>query len=381
MRILNVIMCLDPVGGGGSVERIYQLSKYLSLAGQDCTILTTRQGQDQEYIRKLGNVKVVALPYISKRFRIPIGLFGWLCRHIRDYDVVHLGMNWTLINAITYLYLRYYKLPYVYSAMGWLTIDGRSKFIKHIYKLFFTRAMVRQAKMCIAVSKREAGEYEKLGVERRNIFLIPNGLTTGPFKAVQNNEIFRAAYHIDSRPFILFIGRLNFIKGPDLLIQAFAGVQNDFCDYQLVVAGNNYGFLDELKRLVRLYKIDNKVTFLGPIFGEEKISAYRSADLFVIPSRFDTMTIVALEAAASATPVLLTKQCDFDELAQAGGALAVEATVKGLEEGLRTLLSDREKLRQMGRHAKEYVLETYDWNHVCSQWINVFEKVRIKAGK
>ncbi|MFA6129503.1 MAG: glycosyltransferase [Candidatus Omnitrophota bacterium] len=377
MRILNVIMCLDPIGGGGSVERVYQLSKYLALAGEDCAILTTRQGHDQEYIRKLGNVKVLALPYISKRFRIPIGIFRWLRRNIRNYDVVHLAMNWTVINVITYFYLLYYKRPYVYSAMGWLTIDGRSKFIKRIYRALFTQGMVRHAKMCIAVTKREVEEYEKLGVDHNNISLIPNGLTVDQFLTVQNDEIFRAVYHIDSRPFILFIGRLNLIKGPDLLIQAFAAIQNDFPDYQLIIAGNNYGFLDVLKRLVLLYKINNKVTFLDPIFGREKFSAYRSADLFVIPSRFDTMTIVALEAAASGAPVLLTKQCDFDELQQAGGGLAVEATVEGLAKGLRILLSNRGKLKEMGKQAKEYVLKTYDWNHVCRQWVEVFQKVKI----
>lgn len=376
MRILNVIMCLDPIGGGGSVERIYQLSKYLALAGEDCSILTTKQGWDQDHVRKLGNVKVVALPYVSGRLRIPLGLFSWLRRHIRDYDVVHLAMNWTVINVIAYFYLRFYKRPYVYSAMGWLTIDGRSKFIKRIYRVFFTRSMVRQSKMCIAVTKREVNEYEKLGVDRNKIVLIPNGLTIDELLTVQNDEIFRTAYRIDSRPFILFIGRLNLIKGPDLLIQAFAEIQNDFPDYQLVIAGNNYGFLDELKRLVQFRKIDNKVTFLGPIFGREKFSAYRSADLFVIPSRFDTMTIVALEAAAAGVAVLLTKQCDFDELQQAGGGLAVEATVEGIAKGLRTLLLDREKLHEMGKQAKEYVLKAYDWNHICRQWIEVFRMVK-----
>lgn len=379
MRILNVIMCLDPIHGGGAVERIYQLSRYLSLAREDCAILTTRQGWDQEHVRKLGNVKVIALPYISERFRIPIGLFGWLKKNIRDYDVVHLAMNWTIINVITYLYLRYYKRPYIYSAMGWLKIDGRFKFIKYIYRAIFTRGMAKHAKMCIAVSKREIGDYEQLGVDRKKISLIPNGLIAESIPKDGDNQIFRNNYHIDSRPVILFIGRLNLIKGPDLLIQAFAKISEKFPDYQLVIAGNNYGFLNELKRLVAENKIDNKVTFLGPIFGAEKFSAYQSADLFVIPSRFDTMTIVALEAGASGTAILLTKQCDFDEIQEKGCGLAVDASVEGLEKGLRILLSDRKKLKEMGDRAREYVLKTYNWNDICREWIKIFENV--KTGK
>lgn len=374
MRILNVIMCLDPINGGGSVERIYQLSKHLSLMGKDCTILTTRQGWNEEHVRKLGSVKVVALPCISERFKIPIGLFGWLNRHILDYDIVHLAMNWTMINVITFLYLRYHKRPYVYSAMGWLAIDGRSKLIKYIYRTLFTKPMIRNAKTCIAITKREVDDYESLGVDRKKISLIPNGITLDSFLADHKDEVFRSRYHIDSRPIILFIGRLNLIKGPDLLIKAFAAITDAFSSYQLVIAGNNYGFLDELKRLVQLHKINNKVTFLGPIFDVEKGSAYRSADLFVIPSRFDTMTIVALEACASGTPVLLTKQCDFDELQEAGAGLAVDSSVEGLEGGLSKLLSKPEKLKEMGICGKEFVLETYNWTYVCKQFIEVFQK-------
>jgi len=376
MRILNVIMCLDPVEGGGSVERIYQLSRHLSLAGQDCVILTTRQGWDQEYIRKLGNVKVVALPYLSKRFRIPLGLFGWLRRSIFDYDVVHLAMNWTLINVITYLYLRFYRRPYIYSAMGWLKIDGRLKLLKHIYKAIFTRSMVKNSKMCIAVTRREVKDYEEMGVPKDKICLVPNGLIMDSLLINSEEKIFRSNYHLDSRPVILFIGRLNRIKGPDLLIEAFAGISNNFPDYQLVIAGNNYGFLEELRQLVNRLNIKDKVTFLGPIFGTEKFSAYCSADLFVIPSRFDTMTIVALEAAASGTPVLLTKQCDFDELQEQGGGLAVDATVEGLKGGLSELLSNRERLKVMGRRARDYVLKTYNWSDLCKRWVEIFEKAK-----
>jgi len=374
MRILNVIMCLNPIDGGGSVERVYQLSRYLALIGEDCTILTTKQGWDEEYIRKLGNVKVVALPYISSRFKIPIGIFGWLKRNIHNYDVVHLAMNWTVITACVYPFLRYYKRPYVYSAMGWLRIEGRCKLLKYIYRILFTKPMIRQANACIAITKREVGEYENLGVSREKISLIPNGVTIEPFLNFRDDDIFRTRYHIDSRPIILFIGRFNRIKGPDLLIEAFSKVSDTFSNYQLVIAGNDYGFLVELKRIAQLCRVDKKVTFLGPIFDKEKISAYRCADLVVIPSRFDTMTIIALEAALSGVPVLLTKQCDFNELQEEGAGLAVEASSEGLAEGLRTLLSKQKELKEMGRAGKEYVLKKYDWNYICKQFNEVFQK-------
>ena len=372
MRILNVIMCLDSIGGGGSVERIYQLSRHLSLVGKDCTILTTKQGWDEEHILKLGKVKVVALPYISERFKIPLGLFGWLNKHILDYEIVHLAMNWTMINAITYLYLRYYNRPYVFSAMGWLTIDGRSKLIKHIYRNLFTKRMVRNAGVCIAVTKREVNDYVNFGVDPKRIVRIPNGINPESF-CDKDDEAFRVRYGLDARPIILFIGRIDPIKGPDLLLRAFYGISESFPNYQLVIAGNDLGFLSNLKTLARSFGLEEKTRFLGHIGGKELSWAYHAANVFVIPSRYDTMTIVALGAAASGTPVLLTDRCDFGELQEAGGGLSVECSVKGLENGLRRLLSDPVQLKTIGRRAREFVISKYSWEQVCKQFIDVFQ--------
>lgn len=68
MRVLNVNVILDPITGGGTAERTYQLSKALVEAGAECTILTTDIGLSPERIKSLGKVEVVALPCISRRF-------------------------------------------------------------------------------------------------------------------------------------------------------------------------------------------------------------------------------------------------------------------------------------------------------------------------
>ena len=87
--------------------------------------------------------------------------------------------------------------------------------------------------------------------------------------------------------------------------------------------------------------MNSKVTFLGPIIGKDKISAYHSAKLFVIPSRFDSMTIVALEAAASGAPILITSESDFKELAKTSSGIEVSANEHEIEQGIRQALSNK----------------------------------------
>jgi glycosyltransferase involved in cell wall biosynthesis len=371
MRILNVIMCLDPVAGGGAVERVYQLGKHLALAGEECTILTTRQGWDEAYVRMLGDVRVIGLPCISSRFWISLSQTRWLREHLAEFDVTHLGLTWTVVNALTYLHLRRLGRPYVMSGMGMLGIGGRSRLLKHAYKAAIGRQMVRQATACIAITNREIADYVSYGVDPVRIVKIPNGISPELF-CDKDDEAFRARYKLDSRPIILFLGRLDPIKGPDLLLKAFHRVSESFSEHQLVIAGNDNGFLPELKVITRSLGIEGKTSFLGPIHGVEKSWAYHAADVFVIPSRYDNMTIVALEAAVSGTPVLLTDRCDFPELQEAGAGLIVECSVEGLANGLRELLSDPVRLRAMGHRAQEFVRSNYNWNHICKQFIQVF---------
>jgi len=372
MKILNVIMCIDPHNGGGSVERICQLSKYLSLKGHSCTLLTTKKGFDINRANNLSGTNVVALPYLSERFMFPFKLVTWLYKNANKYDVIHLSMNWSIITAITFIYLKLSNKPYYFSAMGWLRIEGRARFIKHIYRILITRPLIRSAKKCIAVSNREINDYIINGAILKNIKFIPNGIESNAFIDNDNGALFRKKNNIDDRPLILFIGRIDFIKGPDLLIRAFSKVCKDFPNHQLIIAGNEIGFLSSLINESKLLNLDKKITFLGAIIGIEKLSAYKSADLFVIPSRFDSMTIVALEAAASGVPILITKECDFSELSNSSSGIEVAANEHEIEQGIRLALSDNDGLKKLAKNARKLIEEKYDWNIIVNKFIDIF---------
>ncbi len=282
--------------------------------------------------------------------------------NVKKYDAVHLSMNWSAITAITFIYLKLTNTPFYFSAMGWLSIQGRAIILKHIYFNVITLPLVRSAKMCVAVSKREVNEYIGCGVSPEKIVYIPNGIESAEFEKDDGGAHFRKKYNIDKRPIIFFIGRIDLIKGPDILLRAFGKICNDFPSYQLIIAGNNLGYLSTIKSECKALKLVNKVTFLGPIIGEDKVSAYHSAKLVVIPSRFDSMTIVALEAAASSAAILITKECDFSELALASSGIEVNANEVEVEEGIRLALSSKVDLKKLGNNAKNFVLNNYDWN-------------------
>ena len=90
MRVLNVNAMLDPVRGGGTAERTLQVSRYLAEAGVDTTILTTDVGLNNDRLKELGTVRVVALKCLNVRFYIPKVSFRQITNILAGQDIIHL---------------------------------------------------------------------------------------------------------------------------------------------------------------------------------------------------------------------------------------------------------------------------------------------------
>ena len=173
----------------------------------------------------------------------------------------------------------------------------------------------------------------------------------------------------------MFVGRLNSIKGPDLLLQAFGNLKDKLQDLHLVFVGPDGGMLAELKQMVVEFGVNERVHFLGYLGGAEKSQAYHAADLLVIPSRQEAMSIVVLEAGITGTAVLLTDQCGFNEVATINGGLVVPASVNGLQKGLVKILYDHAKLKMMGTNLKKHVENVFTWDVVINQYLNLYCKI------
>ena len=374
MHILNVNMSLDAVEGGGTVERTVQMSRHLVRSGVPCTILATNLGWSPARAKDFEGIEVVALPCWWKRYY----LFGPALRRIRDVvtraDVVHLMGHWTLLNALTYLYARRFGVPYVVCPAGALPIFGRSRSLKRLYNFVIGRRIVKHAARCIAVTRSELPHFERYGVSADRVTVIPNGIDLERFTATGDGN-FRARIGLGADPFILFMGRLSLIKGPDLLLQAFAGLGPEFRCHHLVFAGPDDGMLSELRALALASAVESRVHFVGYLGGGDKSSAYHAAELVAIPSRQEAMSIVVLEAGCAGKPVLITDQCGFEEVGRAGGGWIVPATVEGLRRGLAAILNDQNALAEQGRMLHRMVRERFQWTTVVNQYLSLYDQV------
>jgi len=367
-------MSLDPVTGGGTSERTLQISRSLVRSGLQCDVLTINSNLSDERIEQLNSINLIALECLVERYYIPKLSQRIIKNAVANADIIHLMNHWTILNALVYLSARKQKKPYVVCPAGALPLFGRSQKFKYLYNKFIGNNIISNANGHIAIAVNEIGHFQKYGVEPDKVSLIPNGINPEDFKS-SDVDTFRLKFGLSDNPFILFIGRLNAIKGPDLLLNAFKKISEAFNDYHLVFAGPNGGMLSELKNKSEEMEIADRVHFTGYLGGEEKSSAYRAADLLAIPSRQEAMSIVVLEAGIMGTPVLLTDQCGFDEIERIGGGKVVPASVKGLQKGLLEILKDNGKLKSIGSNLKRHVIDNYTWERIINKYIDLYRRM------
>lgn len=372
MKVLHVNMSLDAVTGGGTVERVKQLHKVLLNLGVDSHILTIDSPENKDENISINEVTV--LPCLSKRWFIPYPALSTVKKVVAEADVIHLMNHWTLINCWVFYLARKLGKPYIICPAGALSVFGRSKLKKYLYQRLIGRSMVRNASAAIVISLDEITNMKECGLDSQLIHHIPNGVNEGDF-SYSDAAFFREASGIGLVPYILFVGRINAIKGPDLLLSAFAKL-HDVLPHHLVFAGPDGGMVEQLKHQLKELNLTSRVHFTGYLGGDLKSSAYHGAALLAVPSRHEAMSIVALEAAISETPVLLTDQCGFSSLDKAGAALEVPASISGLSKGLKKMLVDDCNLEKMGKCGRTFALENYTWFIMAKRFIELVNSIK-----
>lgn len=374
MHVLNVNSSLDFRTGGGTAERTFQMSRSLATEGVQCTVLTIDTGLDESRVLALKPTGVVATPLLLRRFYVPKVSQKTIRSLVDAADVVHLMGHWSALNALVYLALRRTQKPYVVCPAGALPIFGRSRWLKHIYNFVVGNRIIRNASGWIAVTAAEFSHFENYGIPSSNVTVIPNGVSKEDFPSV-DIEAFRRTKNLPVAPIILFMGRLNLIKGPDLLLRAFASIQERIPDYQLVFAGPDEGMQSALIETAQQEGIAERVHFLGFVSGNDKSAAYQLARLLVVPSRQEAMSIVALEAGISGTPVMLTDQCGFDEIKSIEPGLVVPANVAGIADGLIHLLTEPGLLDRIAPSMQNFVLQRYTWHSIVARYLNLYGSI------
>lgn len=363
MHVLNVVSVIAAKEGGGNGERATQLSRALSEAGVRTTVLSLAVGDAAARQPHLGMANLVTVPAFNRRYQVPQPSRSAIRELVQSADIVQSIGYWSLLGVAVCSEARAARIPYVISPAGALPIFGRSRTIKRLFRAAIGRRLVSQASGWVAITPNEVGDFVEYGVEERLVRVFPNGVSEVDF--APGGVRFRDAMGLPDAPFLLFVGRLNPIKGPDLLLEAFAALAAKYADLHLVFAGPDEGMGAQLAQYAATAGLGARVHLVGFVSGQIKANAYREAALLVVPSRSEAMSIVAVEAGICGTPALMTDQCGLSELAEVDRSLVVPASIEGLEQGLRFALADRTRLAGWGQQWQTIVRARFQWKDIA----------------
>jgi len=177
---------------------------------------------------------------------------------------------------------------------------------------------------------------------------------------------------------LLFLGRIHPIKGLDLLLPAWRAVQDRFPEWRLVVAGNDdgyygkSGYLNELRTLAQELNLQ-RVAFVGQLRGLNKLSAYRDADLFVLPSYSENFGMTVAEALAAGTPAIVTHGAPWEGLNQHNAGWWIEVGKDSLVACLEDALArPHDALAEMGLRGRTWMQQEFSWPYVAHRMVETY---------
>ncbi len=169
----------------------------------------------------------------------------------------------------------------------------------------------------------------------------------------------------------MYLGRIHKIKGLDLLVKTFSDLIKKLDDIRLVIVGPDDGFLSTIKKQTEDLKIDGRILFAGPLYERDKLEAYVDADVYVLPSVYETFPVTVLEACACGTPVIVTDQCGIADIVDEVGYV-VEYDKDQLQDAIIKILSDEGLRRKFGEEGKRLVGEEFGWDEVVLDIENIY---------
>ncbi len=249
------------------------------------------------------------------------------------------------------------------------------------------RRLMIEADRVIASTEAEMAQFRFLyRIATDHIEIIQPGVDTARFYPIPSDEAKEFAGVDDGRRAILFVGRIEPLKGLDSLLEALARLKargaverHRLC---LMIIGGEPDASDEqisaemrrLKGMSRSLHVDDLVTFLGRRDQDTLQYFYSAAEIVVMPSHYESFGLVALEAMACGTPVVASETGGLAFLVKDGetGFHVPAGDPEALAVRLEQLLDDHELLRRLGAQAAEYATG-FSWTEVADRVIDLYQ--------
>lgn len=394
---------LATLGGkdtGGMNVYVRELTRQLGQMGIHVDVFTRSQDDHVPHVlHELGyGNRVVHVPAgpehpVSKRELVNYipefvnGIKAFACEKGIKYDLIH-SHYWMSGIAAASLSDIWGGIPIVhmFHTLGEMKnrIARSAAEREGAYRINGEKQVLRRADRIIVATLAELTQLRFLyQANQSKLVIIPPGVDVSHFYPIPSDE---AKLYVGLKPddrMVLFVGRIEPLKGVDTLIQAMSCVQlNEERPVHLAIIGGDPAaspqeMSAEMARLQKLcddLAVGQTVVFLGKRDQDKLPYYYSAAELLVMPSHYESFGMVALEAMACGTPVIASEVGGLAYLVKDGetGFTIPDQEPEALCEKISLLLRDHDLHATMSQHAVEYA-QDYAWEKIARQIVEIYK--------
>ncbi len=374
-----------PLSYGGLARHVQDLSEALVKLGHSIFIIT--QGDNNIPVEQnINGVKV----FRTERVKISAGNFSNDILHLNfqllekaiaildkygDMDIVH-GHDWLVFWASKVI-KHSKKIPLIYTIHA--TEHGRNQGIYNELQRYindiewYSTYEAWRVIVCSNYMKEEV----------KNIFYLPddkikklkNGVVIERFETKSDKE-FRNNYAAPGEKIVFFVGRIVREKGIQILISAIPDILKENPSTKFIISGKG-PHLKTLRQQANNLDIADRIFFTGFIDDEVRNKLYKAADIAVFPSLYEPFGIVALEAMATKTAVVLSDVGGFSEIIknEKNGLKVAPNNSLLLAEDINKLFNNKKLSKRIAKQGYEMVKNNYDWEVIAQKTLRIYENV------
>jgi len=388
--------------GGGLNVYVREVSARLAQRGHDVQVLTRRTDADDPSEIRLPSGVVVRHVDAGPPEPVPKpDLPSMLCSFamqarplIRPDDVIH--SHYWLSGWVARRLARHLGIPFVHTFHTIGVMKNQALAPGDVpeppLRLEAERRIASDAARVLALTCGEGRLLHRhFGLSGARITTVPAGVDVDLFRPAGSDPTGTlvpdgdpddplVATLSDAGPIVLFVGRLQPLKGPDIAIESLARLRREVPDARLVVVGGVSGAgaglsgPDELRTLAESLGVGDAVTFL-PAMDQDRLAAlYRAAAAVVVPSRSETFGLVALEAQSSATPVVAADVEGLQYVVRDGGTLVAGHDPDDYGAALARYLLDPECAARTGAAGRAWAMQS-SWDVTVDRLEAVYREV------
>ena len=371
---------------GGMNVYVLQVARELGRRGNKVDVYTRYHYPNDPQVIDLGdNVRVIHLkagPYDRSK--------GGLHQHVPEflvnlrrfqqsedvyYDLVH--SHYWLSGCAGAKLSKEWNIPHVttFHTLARKKMQARVGEMESQLRIGAESRVIRGADAIVVSTNHEREDLSRLyQTDPRKVWVVPAGVDLELFRPA-DKTLARQKLGLTEKKIVLSVGRIEPLKGLDILIGAMAGLA-DTTDTRLLIVGGQFGRdreLGRLKSLVANMGIQDSVTFAGVVNQAELPTFYSAADVFVMPSYYESFGLAALEAMACGAPVIVSSAGGPNTFVTNGesGYLIPWHCPEPYVQRLDMLLTNPGLQEKMSRAAITKA-RTMGWNTTASRTLDVY---------